>query len=179
MTHRWDMLRWLGLEPSPDDPQVLDSIVKKLDGFEEPRARYVAAFAYLMGRVAAADRHIDESEMKAMRRRIAEEAGLSDIEADAVVMLAFGEVRRFSGTHNLLVTRELASTATHAERLGLIRCLFALAAADDSVDALEDNEIRRISRELLIEHGDFVRARSEVREHLTVLKRDQRIDGQS
>jgi uncharacterized tellurite resistance protein B-like protein len=45
-----------------------------------------------------------------------------------------------------------------------------MSAADASVQVVEDNEIRRITQELKIEHADFVRARMEVREHLAVLR---------
>jgi uncharacterized tellurite resistance protein B-like protein len=105
-----------------------------------------------------------------MRQLVADEGALSEAEADVVVRLALEEHRRFGGTHNLIVTRELTAVTTPEQRLGLLRCLFAVSAADDSVVVVEDNEIRRISRELRIEHPDFVRARLEVREHLAVLR---------
>jgi uncharacterized tellurite resistance protein B-like protein len=171
MAKGWDVLRWLGLEPSPDDPGVLDSVSHVLDRLESGRARYVAAFAYLLGRVARADMHLGEAEMTLMARLIGEEADLTPDESQAVVALAVAEVKRFGGTHNYLVTREFAEHTTHLQRLGLLRCLFGLAAADESVGTREDNEIRGISRELGIEHGDFVRARMEVRDHLAVLRR--------
>jgi hypothetical protein len=46
-----------------------------------------------------------------------------------------------------------------------------VSAADLSVEVREDNEIRRVSREMKIEHSDFINARAEVREHLAVLRR--------
>ena len=170
MADRWDLLRWIGLEPSPDDPQVLDAISRTLEGMEPSRARYVAAFSYLLGRVAGADLQIVDAERSLMTALIAEEAGLTQPEAATVVALALGEVRRFSGTHNFMVTREFVSLTTHAQRMGLLRCLFALAAVDDSVDTREENEIRGVSRELHLEHGDFVRAKMDVRKRLAVLK---------
>jgi uncharacterized tellurite resistance protein B-like protein len=172
MARGWDVLRWVGVEPSASDPQVLDSVSQLLDALDDARARYVAAFAYLMGRVARADLHITDAELNVMTSLVGEEADMTPAEARAVVRLALGEVKRFGGTHNYLVTRAFADHSTHPQRLGLLRCLFALAAADESVGTLEDNEIRGISRELGIEHGDFVRARLEVREHLAVLRRE-------
>jgi uncharacterized tellurite resistance protein B-like protein len=170
MARGWDVLRWVGIEPAPGDPEVLDSVSRALDALEDGRARYVAAFAYLMGRVARADSRITGRELDLMTRLVGEEADLTPSESEVVITLALGEVKRFGGTHNYLVTRAFAAQSTHGQRLGLIRCLFALAAADESVGTLEDNEIRGISRELGIEHADFVRARLEVRQHLAVLK---------
>jgi uncharacterized tellurite resistance protein B-like protein len=105
-----------------------------------------------------------------MERLVAQEGALSTDEASAVVTLALAEGHRFGGTHNLQVTREFAAQTTHEERMGLLRCLFAVSAADTNVTVLEDNEIRGITRELRIEHADFIRARDEVRAHLAVLR---------
>lgn len=167
-----DVLKWLGIEQPPDEPEVLETIVTVLDHLEQGRARYLAAFAYLLGRVADADHAITDAERDLMRRLVAKEGSLAADEAAAVVTLALDEFRRFGGTHNLLVAREFANVATAEERLGLLRCLFAVSAADESVIVREDNEIRQISREMKVEHADFIRARAEVCEHLAVLRRE-------
>lgn len=105
-----------------------------------------------------------------MQRLVAEEGGLAPHEAEAVVALALKEHHTFGGTHNGLVSRAFAAVATKEERLGLVRCLYAVSSADDMVTVKEDNEIRRITEELRLEHADFVRARQEVRQHLAVLR---------
>jgi uncharacterized tellurite resistance protein B-like protein len=166
----WDVWRWLGVERPPAEREVLDAVVDILEHLEPDRARYVAGFAYLLGRVAGADSHVSQDEAAVMKRLVLEEGGLSEGEAEAVVRLALDDHRRFGGTHNLIVTRELAAVTTPEQRLGIVRCLFAISAADASVQVVEDNEIRRITQELKIEHADFVRARLEVREHLAVLR---------
>jgi uncharacterized tellurite resistance protein B-like protein len=166
-----DILRWLGIDKQAVEPEVLDSVAAILDRMDERRARYIAAFAYLLGRVAGADHEIGDEESRLMTQLVAEEAGLGIEDAYTVVTLALEDFRRFGGTHNLIVAREFASLATPDERLALLRCLFAVSAADLSVNVGEDNEIRRISQELKIEHADFIRARAEVREHLAVLRR--------
>ncbi len=168
---QWNVWRWLGLERPPAEREVLDSVVDLLEHLDPDRARYVAGFAYLLGRVASADSTISADEATVMKQLVMEEGRLSDREAQAVVRLALDDNRRFGGTHNLIVAREFAAVTTPEQRLGLLRCLFAVSAADTSVQVVEDNEIRRISQELKIEHADFVRARIEVREHLAVLRR--------
>jgi uncharacterized tellurite resistance protein B-like protein len=167
-----DVLRWLGVEQPSDEPGVIDTIASVLDHLDQRRARYLAAFAYLLGRVADADQVISAEERSLMLRLVANEGSLAPDEATAVVTLALDEFRRVGDTHNLIAAREFAAVATFEERLGLLRCLFAVSAADESVIVREDNEIRRISRELKIEHADFVHARAEVREHLAVLRRE-------
>jgi len=167
-----DLLKWLGVERPPDTPDVVDSIASVLDRLDHGRARYVAAFAYLLGRVADADHTISAEERNVIVRLVGDEGSLGPGEATAVVSLALDEFRRVGGTHNLIVAREFTALATLEQRLGLLRCLFAVSAADQSVVVSEDNEIRRISLELKIEHADFIQARAEVREHLAVLRRE-------
>ena len=164
------LLKWLGAGAETGETDALGRAAAVLDAVPPERARYVAAFAYLLARVAAVDSHVSDDELDLMHRVVQREAELSDEDAKAVVDLALGDALRFAGTHNLDVTREFMVLATATQRLGLLRCLFAVSAADDSVELAEDNEIRRISRELKIEHADFIRARAEVREHLKVLR---------
>lgn len=174
MTERWNVWRWLGFERPPAEREVLDSVVDLLEHLDPQRARYVAGFAYLLGRIAAADSNVTADEAAIMKQFVMQEGQLSEHEAEAVVRLALDDHRRFGGTHNLIVARDFAAVTTPEQRLGLVRCLFAVGAADASVQVMEDNEIRRITQELRVEHTDFVRARMEVREHLAVLRERQR-----
>ena len=48
---------------------------------------------------------------------------------------------------------------------------FAVSASDDSISVKEDNEIRRIADELRLTHTDFIAARSEFRDRLSVLRK--------
>ncbi len=171
MGHGWDVLGWLGVERPAAEPEVLDAVTGVLDRLDAARARYVAAFAYLLGRVAGADHQVSEAERAVMKALVAREGALTVDEAALVATLALDEHRRFGGTHNLIVARHFAAESSVEQRMGLLRCLFAVSAADGSVETREDNEIRQISRELHIEHHDFIRARLEVRDHLTFLRR--------
>jgi uncharacterized tellurite resistance protein B-like protein len=165
------VFKWLGIDQPANESEVLDTVASALDHLEPRRARYLSTFAYLLGRVALADHAVTSAERDLMLRLVATEGSLPAEEAAAVVRLAVDEFRRLGGTHNLIVAREFAALTTVEERLALLRCLFAVSAADQSVMVREDNEIRQISRELKIEHADFIRARAEVRSHLAVLNR--------
>jgi uncharacterized tellurite resistance protein B-like protein len=68
------------------------------------------------------------------------------------------------------VTREFNALATHSQKLALLDCLFAVAAADGSISTVEDNEASQIADELRIEHRDFVALRSAYRKYLAVLQ---------
>jgi uncharacterized tellurite resistance protein B-like protein len=92
-------------------------------------------------------------------------------QAVRVVRIARSEATRSGGTDDFLVTRELNAIASHEEKLALVECLFAIAAADASILTVEDNEVRRIANELKVEHHEYIAVRSRYLQHLRVLRR--------
>jgi uncharacterized tellurite resistance protein B-like protein len=133
--------------------------------------RVIAAFAYLLSRIARADLDISDEEIRMMERIVMERGGLPEEQAVIVVQIAKTQNILFGATENYLVTREFNSMATHEQKLALIDCLFAVAAADESISTLEDNEVSQIADELRIEHKDFIAIRSTYRDYLAVLKK--------
>jgi uncharacterized tellurite resistance protein B-like protein len=169
--------QWLGLDsaptPEPGHAEALRAIVDSLDRLEPERAKYLAAFAYLLGRVARADHDVSAEETATMERLVREKGGLVEEHAILVVQVARINNLHFGGTADFLVAREFGRVASYPERLALLDCLFAVSSADEGVATIEDNEIRRISRELKIEHADYIAIRSRYRQHLNVLKPDE------
>jgi uncharacterized tellurite resistance protein B-like protein len=165
---------WLGLrEPSQDkssDIETLRRITASLDRIEPERARYLACFAFVLSRVANADLDISEVETREMERRVREVGGLPEEQAVLVVEIAKVQNRLFGGIDNYRVTKEFRALAAVEDRLGLLECLFAVAAADDSISGVEDAEIRKISAELGLSHDDFIAARSGFKSKLSVMK---------
>jgi uncharacterized tellurite resistance protein B-like protein len=167
---------WLGLgnvaEPeSGTRTEVVGRIAKALEALPADRARFVAALAYHLGRIAHSDHEFTDDERRVMHRIVATESGLPAEQVDVVVDLAVHESLAFRGTEDYRVMREFDEVATPEQKLALIRCLFLLSAADSHVVTREDNEIRRIAVALKVSHDDFVKARATVREHLAVLRR--------
>lgn len=168
------LLKFLGLaekdEPAAADADAIRAIAAELDRLDPARARYVAAFAYLLGRLAHVDSDVSEAETRAMEQAVAEHAGIPEPQAVLTVQIARGQNRLFGGTEDFLVTREFAKMATQEQKLALLNCLFAVSSADQAIAVVEDNEIRQIAREIRVEHRDFIAVRSAYRRHLNVLK---------
>jgi uncharacterized tellurite resistance protein B-like protein len=159
---------WLGVgsEQSGEPQGALRQLLDALDRLEPARARYLAQFAYLLGRVAHADQHVGADETRAMEHLIEREGQISADQAMLVVGLAKSSNLMFGGTDNFLVAREFASAATHEQKLALLRCLFAVSAVENDISIAEEREIQRIARELRVEHADLVALRLEYRRHL-------------
>ena len=155
------------------ETETVRKIVAALDSMDPDRARFIAAFAFLLCRVARADVHISPSEIRAMERIVVERGGLPEEQAILVVQMAKTQSTLFGGTENFLVTREFNRIATQEQKLALLDCLFALAS-DEMISTVEDNEISRICREIQISHDEFVSARLAYREYRAVLKKPPR-----
>ena len=158
-------------EAASPETETVRKIVDALEGMEPERARYIAAFAYLLSRVAHADLEISAEETRAMERIVMERGGLPEEQAILVVQMAKSQNRLFGGTENFLVTKEFNEIATREQKLALLDCLYAVSCADQSISTREDNEIRNISKELLLTHQDFIDVRLAYRDYLAVLKK--------
>jgi uncharacterized tellurite resistance protein B-like protein len=158
---------WLGLD-RPETPEMapLRETLDALDHLDPDRARYLAGFAYLLGRVAHADQHVSLEETKTMEALVMDQGGLSQEQAMLVVQLAKTSNLLFGGTANFLVAREFAASATYDQKLALVRCLFAVSATDAAISMAEEGEIHRIARELRIDHPDLVALRVAHKQHL-------------
>ncbi len=165
-----------GSAPEPKDRSAAETIHKiaaSLEQMPPEHARYVACFAYLLGRVAHADLHISEEETREMEQIVEARAELPADQAALVVQIAKTQNQLFGGTENYVIASEFNKIASRAQKVALLNCLFAVSSSDRSISTVEDNEIRKISQELRLDHSDFIAARGAFREHLEVLKNSQ------
>jgi uncharacterized tellurite resistance protein B-like protein len=162
----------------PEDPQgahaadteAVRKVMQALDRIEPVRARFIAAFGYILGRVANADLNISPQETRAIERILMEHGQLPEEQAIVVAQIAKTRNQLFGATENFLVTREFDRIATREQKIVLLHCLFAVSAAEDDISLAEDNEIRQIVSELHLDHPDFIQARSAWKDRLSVLK---------
>jgi uncharacterized tellurite resistance protein B-like protein len=153
---------WLGLgHAAPDraDHVPLRDLIETLEHLEPARARHLARFAYILGRVAHADQHVSAEETHAMEALVAQEGGLTPEQAMVVVGLAKSSNLLFGGTADFQVAQEFAEGATYEEKLALMRCLFGLASADASISVAEESEIHRIANHFKIQPPDLAALR--------------------
>jgi uncharacterized tellurite resistance protein B-like protein len=156
------ILSWLGLGQSQtSDNTALRQVVDALDQLEPARAQHLARFAYLLGRVAHADRHVSAEETQVMEGLVREQGSLSPDQAMLVIGLAKTSNLLFGGTADFEVARDVAAQATYDEKLALARCLFAVAATDAAISMAEETEIHRIVNVLRIEPADLTALRVE------------------
>ena len=157
-------------EKSVSETDAIRKIIQSLDLLDPQQARFIAAFAYLLSRVARADLNIGDEETKVMEKIIMEHGALNEEQAMLAVQVAKTQNILFGSTENFLVAHEFNNMAGHDEKIRLLDCIYAVAAADSSISTVEDNEASQIADELRIEHHELIAVRSKYRNSLAVLK---------
>jgi len=162
---------WLGLGDAAEHQFApLRETLQALDSLEPERARFLAAFAYLLGRVAQADQGVSPEETRVMETLVREQGQLSTEQAMLVVQLSKTSNLLFGGTANFIVARQFSELATYEQKLALMRCLFAVSATDEAISIEEESEIHRIAQELRVEQPDLIALRLPFRRQLPGMK---------
>jgi uncharacterized tellurite resistance protein B-like protein len=155
------------------DTETVRRIMAGLDELDQKRARYLAAFSYILSRVAGADREISEIETRKMVEILQTVGQLPEAQAMLVVGIARHQNLLFGGTEDFLVTREFRSLASAEERQILLDCLFAVSAADQVIRPDEDAAIWQIAGELGFSHEEFVHTRLKYSDLRSVLRKPE------
>jgi len=155
---------------APGDTDTIRRIVKALQSLDPDKARRIAAFAFILSRVANADMEISEEETREMERIVMQWGGLPEDQAVLVVQIARHQNILFGGTDNFIVTREFKNSASLQEKEELLHCLFAVSAADDSISSVEEGAISQIAGELGLSREELVAVRSQYRDKRAVMK---------
>ena len=144
--------RGAGRDPEPrlsaGDTETVRRIAGQLDALPVDRARYLAAFAYILMRAAAADMDISEVEARAIEKLVQEYGGLPEAQAVLVTQIARNQSLLYGSTEDYLVTRQFHDLASDEERLALLRCCYLVGAADETITAEESDTLQQIAKEL-------------------------------
>jgi uncharacterized tellurite resistance protein B-like protein len=156
------------------EPRSMQPLLSELESLEPERALYLAAFAYVMSRVAAADRVIEEAEIEEMRRALIDEGSLPADQAELVVSLATTEAREQGGSQDYVITRRLAELTPREERQRVLDCAIRVAAADQRIEGHEEKELRGIARQLGFSDRQFLKSLNRFRDLRSVLQPNSR-----
>ncbi len=162
---------------SAAETATVRQIVARLEALPPDEARYLASFAYVMSRAANADLAISDEETAAMERLVIEQGGLDDAQAILVVEMAKIQARTEGDTEDYMVTREFKSISTPEQRRALVRCCFAVEAADGTINAEEASIANEIARELDLERDEVNAIRDEFHEQLSAVQAARRAAG--
>jgi len=160
------------------DTETVRRIARELEAMPVDRARFLAAFAYILTRAAAADLTISPEESHAIERLVAEHGGLPEAQAVLVSQIARSQSLLHGGTEDYLVTRQFRELSTEEDRLALLRCCYLVGAADDTITAAESDLLQQIARELDLDRDAVNVIRNEFAPKLAAIQAMLRFRGE-
>lgn len=169
-----------GMDPgmTERDTETVRRIARELDALPVDRARFLAAFAYILTRAAAADLSITPEESRAIEGLVAEHGGLPGAQAILVAQIARNQSLLDSGTEDYLVTRQFKELSTGEDRLALLRCCYLVGAADDSITSEESSTLQQIAKELDLDRAAVNVIRNEFAPKLAAIQAMLRLRGE-
>ena len=161
------------------DTETVRRIVGRLEAMPRDEARFLAGFAYILTRAAAADLDIDDGEERVIERLVAEHGHLPESHAVLVSQMAKSQSLLYGGTEDYLVTRQFRELSTAEQRLDLLRCCYLVGAADDDISIAESDTLQEIAAELDVDRASINAIRHEFESKLSTIKAMLRLrDGQ-
>jgi len=155
---------------SSSDTETVRRIAAQLDALPVDRARYLAAFAYILTRAAAADMDISDLEARAIEQLVAEYGKLPEAQAVLVTQIARNQSLLYGSTEDYLVTRQFRDLSSAEDRLALLRCCYLVGAADDIITIEESDTLQEIAKELDIERDAVNVIRNEFAPKLSAIQ---------
>jgi uncharacterized tellurite resistance protein B-like protein len=161
-----------------NDTETVRRIARQLEALPIERARFLASFAYILTRAAAADLEISTVESETIEKLVAEHGSLPEAQATLVAQIARHQSLLYGGTEDYLVTRQFKDLSTDADRLALLRCCYLVGAADDTITSEESDTLQEIARELDIDRPAINAIRTEFAPKLAAFQAMLRLRGE-
>lgn len=150
--------------------QLYHELRAELPELGEEEVIKVACVSGLMARVAYVDFKLDEGELAHIGEVLREWTEFDDKVVELITQVSLKHIKEFAGMENHLYVYPLREVLDKNARFRLVEALFALAAADGSVENLESEEVRKICKGLQLSDKHFLSARAKVAEHLAALR---------
>jgi uncharacterized tellurite resistance protein B-like protein len=162
---------------SDQETAAVRRIVAQLAALPAEQRRHVAGFAYILSRVANADLDISDEEVALMEKTVMGIADLPEAQAVLIVEIARNQAELYGGTEDYVVTREFAQATTVEQREKLLRCCFAIGAADHTITAAEVAELDEIGRELGFSDQEVRAIRNEFKDEMSAIQKMRQLPG--
>ena len=156
--------------PDAADTETVRRIIARLEAMPRDGARFLAAFAYILTRAAAADLEISDAESRVIEDLVAEHGHLPESHAVLVAQMAKSQSLLYGGTEDYLVTRQFRELSTDEQRLALLRCCYLVGAADDDISIAESDTLQQIASELDVDRAAVNAIRHEFEPKLSTIK---------
>jgi uncharacterized tellurite resistance protein B-like protein len=126
----------------------------------EDKLRKLSLAGGLMARVAYVDQKVTDEEYRQILQALQDNWEISQVEAALVAEVAVSDIGKDLDYFRL--TRQFFDSTTEKERVCFLDVLFAVTTSDGRASYEEIEEIRKISKGLLLTHQQFIDAKQKV-----------------
>jgi uncharacterized tellurite resistance protein B-like protein len=149
-----------GLAKLPVLGRLRDLLEGKPSASVDPQELVRIASAVLLVEVARADAEHSDIERETLLKLLGGHFGLSAADAQALLQSAENSADRSISLHHFVDS--LNEHLDHAQRQAVMRMLWRIAYADETLHRHEEHLLRRIADLLHLGHSDFVRTKLQV-----------------
>ena len=149
------MIEFLKKWVSPDNPNPL-----------EQDDNLVEAVSALLLEAAIIDGQIDDVEIDQTKHAICNFFDISDKQAVQIIQKLLKDAGHKHEFHSL--TKQIRESCDYQERIYIISMLWQIVLADDEMDSLESNLMRRLSGLLFVSDVDSGKAKQQARTRLGI-----------
>ena len=146
-----------------------EKIHHSLPDHSEEDILITACLAGMLARIAYVDFDLDPNEKDRIKKALEEVVELSSVEAEVITSVTIAHIKELSGLENHCYSHPISEKLSVQQRYKIVELLFTIAAADGSVSEQESEEIRTITKSLLLVHKHFIAARAKVMDKLACL----------
>ena len=170
-----DFRKFFGLEKNDEKTEkrlgtLFSSVQMILENHSEQESMLITGYAGLLGRVAYADMDISDVEIDKIREILSSKMRLDKKHIDLIIDLIVEHRVQLFSVEEHHYHRLINEICTKDQKIHLLRALFSVAAADDSISSEEDTILRNISKGLLLSHKEHIGVRLKFRQYLDILK---------
>ena len=134
------------------------STTKESERPDPERLSYLAATA-LMVELSRADNSIDQQEIETIIAIATETFSLSDDEASEI--LSEAKLKNAEAISLYEFTDTINQNFNKQQKYNLIKDIWRVAYADNTIDAHEDYLVRKVADLIYVSHADFIKAKHE------------------
>jgi uncharacterized tellurite resistance protein B-like protein len=165
----WDLFK----KDTPEDShsRLYRKLQELLPGQDEQKLIYTACVSGLLARIIHIDLKVHDDEIEAFKDILKRYYPSDERTRSAIVDLALNEVKELVDLENQKYSRPLNEFLSEKEKYNILQMLFEVSAADGVVENLESEEIRLVTKSLLLTDQHFLSARAEVKDKLGAAKK--------
>ncbi|MBN2804056.1 MAG: TerB family tellurite resistance protein [Deltaproteobacteria bacterium] len=167
-------MSWFNLLGIKEDKNDLGELYNFISGLTSDHgdeyAKFITGYAGILGRVAYADNVITDEELKEIESVLLLKSKLSKDETASIIELITKHKVEILTIEEHFYTRMINEVCTKDKKLDLIKNMFEIAAADNTICTLEENLIYQTATAINISKKELTEIKREFSKYLGTLK---------